>query len=253
MALMPTVLVLLSMLNAGQSPARVLSAWPAVFVDLAYPPDALAARVSGPVVVRVSTDEAGRVTAAESLSGPDLLAQAALQNVRQWTLWAGAGTEVIVYQFEIDPGRCNDDTRSLFRLAYRNGAVITACTAAGRAHAPEPDSGPSVVSTGGPSFYPPIANSARVAGLVVLELSLDRHGVVADARVLAGVPLLNDAAVAHMKKWRFEPSKQRQVIFIYEFALGSQACDDHGTTTTEFRRIGPNYWRVTGCARYVET
>ena len=42
---------------------------PDVFVDLTYPPAALAARVEGAVVVRVTTDASGRVIDAEALSG----------------------------------------------------------------------------------------------------------------------------------------------------------------------------------------
>lgn len=42
---------------------------PVVFADLAYPPEALAARVSGLVVVRVATDAAGHVVVADALGG----------------------------------------------------------------------------------------------------------------------------------------------------------------------------------------
>src|SRR3954453_8080037 len=143
---------------------------PTAFVDLAYPLDALAARVAGRVVVSVTTDASGRVVDATSLSGPERLVPAVLANARQWTLSPGARTAAIVYRFEIDHGSCNDDSRSLFRLVRPNLAVITACTTPGRAWPPPVSGELQLVSTGRPVAYPSIARSARVEGVVVLDL-----------------------------------------------------------------------------------
>jgi TonB family protein len=54
--------------------------------------------------------------------------------------------------------------------------------------------------------YPDVALNARVAGIVILEVTLGTDGAVSDARVLRGVPLLNDAALDAVKQWQYEPT-----------------------------------------------
>jgi TonB family protein len=53
--------------------------------------------------------------------------------------------------------------------------------------------------------YPPIAQSARVQGVVIIEAVLDADGTVVGARVLRSIPLLDEAALAAVHQWRFTP------------------------------------------------
>jgi protein TonB len=55
--------------------------------------------------------------------------------------------------------------------------------------------------------YPEIAKAARVQGEVVLECVIDSNGRVADIRVLRGVRLLDDAAVAAVSQWVYSPTR----------------------------------------------
>jgi len=55
-------------------------------------------------------------------------------------------------------------------------------------------------------LYPEIARSARVSGVVILEALLAEDGAVRDVRVLRSVPLLDAAAVAAVREWRFTPT-----------------------------------------------
>lgn len=55
-------------------------------------------------------------------------------------------------------------------------------------------------------IYPDIARAARVEGLVILEATIDERGLVLDARVLRSVPLLDAAALAALKQWRYTPT-----------------------------------------------
>ena len=55
-------------------------------------------------------------------------------------------------------------------------------------------------------IYPDIARAARVEGLVILEAAIDERGFVTDARVLRSVPLLDAAALAALKQWRYTPT-----------------------------------------------
>ena len=54
--------------------------------------------------------------------------------------------------------------------------------------------------------YPPIAQSARVQGLVIIEATIGPDGRVRDAKVLRGVPLLNDAALEAVRQWQYTPT-----------------------------------------------
>jgi len=230
---------------AGLSPAAVAAQRPPVFVDLVYPAEALAARVTGMIVVRATTDTAGRVVEAEALSGPAALRPAVVANLRQWKLAPGQRTDIMVYRFEIDYGACNDDSRSLFRLMQPNFAVVTACTGPGRAYAADLADDVRVVSFGTVPSYPQFARSARITGLVALELTIDATGAVTAARALNRLPVLTEVAIEHAKSWRIRTRAARRGIIVYEFALDNPVCEPEERTV--FRRIGSDYVRLSGC------
>ena len=54
--------------------------------------------------------------------------------------------------------------------------------------------------------YPPLAESARVQGVVILETIVGADGKVQDARVLRSIPLLDQAALDAVKQWEFTPT-----------------------------------------------
>lgn len=54
--------------------------------------------------------------------------------------------------------------------------------------------------------YPPTAVAARISGTVVIEAIIDTDGTIRDARVLRSVPLLDAAALAAVRQWRYTPT-----------------------------------------------
>lgn len=64
---------------------------------------------------------------------------------------------------------------------------------------------PRKLSTVAP-VYPPIARSAHVEGLVILEAIIGEDGQVRDVRALKTNPLLEQAAVDAVRQWRFTPT-----------------------------------------------
>ena len=54
--------------------------------------------------------------------------------------------------------------------------------------------------------YPAIARSARVQGDVVIEMTIDAEGNVADARVVKSVPMLDQAALDAVQQWHYQPT-----------------------------------------------
>jgi periplasmic protein TonB len=54
--------------------------------------------------------------------------------------------------------------------------------------------------------YPEIARRARVAGVVTLEVTVGEEGDVTAVRVLHGNVLLDEAAVAAVRQWKYSPT-----------------------------------------------
>ncbi len=51
----------------------------------------------------------------------------------------------------------------------------------------------------------PLAVRARVQGVVILEAVVDREGRVERVTILRSIPLLDAAAVAAVRQWRYSP------------------------------------------------
>ena len=54
--------------------------------------------------------------------------------------------------------------------------------------------------------YPPIAQAARVQGMVIIEAIIGADGRVQDARVLRSRPMLDEAALAAVRQWTYTPT-----------------------------------------------
>ena len=55
-------------------------------------------------------------------------------------------------------------------------------------------------------IYPPIAQSARVQGIVIIEATIGEDGRVMNARILRSVPLLDQAALDAVRQWEYTPT-----------------------------------------------
>lgn len=66
--------------------------------------------------------------------------------------------------------------------------------------------------------YPPLARQMNVTGKVKIEATISADGHVVATRVVGGSPLLVNAAMDALKKWRFEPApKDTSEIIEFEF------------------------------------
>ncbi len=59
---------------------------------------------------------------------------------------------------------------------------------------------------GASPVYPQVARLSRLQGVVILDCVIDERGRVRDARVLKGIPLLEEAALDAVRKWVYAPS-----------------------------------------------
>lgn len=54
--------------------------------------------------------------------------------------------------------------------------------------------------------YPELARKMNIVGTVKVEVVVAPNGIVRDARIVGGHPVLAQAALDAAKKWRFEPA-----------------------------------------------
>jgi len=62
--------------------------------------------------------------------------------------------------------------------------------------------------------YPALARQMNIAGKVRIEATVSADGRVLDTKVVGGSPLLINAAVEAVKKWRFEPAAKDSVELV---------------------------------------
>jgi len=74
------------------------------------------------------------------------------------------------------------------------------------ATAPRPDT-PAIARKQPKSHYPALAAMHQIEGTVVLELTVSSTGDVTDAHVLESAPLLDEAAIADARQWKYEPAR----------------------------------------------
>jgi protein TonB len=54
--------------------------------------------------------------------------------------------------------------------------------------------------------YPPLAMQTRVQGTVIVDAVIDEHGDVTEVKVVSGPPLLIQAALDAVRRWKYEPT-----------------------------------------------
>ena len=113
---------------------------------------------------------------------------------------------------ELPPGWIPDPTAGRFTGVIGTGRSVVEIPPAPTARPPEPLRAGGVVSI--PKriayvdpIYPPLAIAAKVEGPVILEATIDETGIVRDVKVLRSSPLLDQAAIDAVKKWRYTPTR----------------------------------------------
>jgi protein TonB len=67
--------------------------------------------------------------------------------------------------------------------------------------------------------YPPDLRHAGIGGYVRLEATISSSGSVESANVTGGNPILAEAAVTAIKKWKYEPlAYQTKAKLVFHFA-----------------------------------
>jgi TonB family protein len=54
--------------------------------------------------------------------------------------------------------------------------------------------------------YPSVALAVHKEGIVIIDATIDEQGNVTETRILRSIPLLDEAALAAVRQWRFSPT-----------------------------------------------
>ena len=60
-------------------------------------------------------------------------------------------------------------------------------------------------------IYPELARRIRLSGIVKVQLTVAPNGTVKDAKLVGGHPVLADAVLQAVKKWRYEAGPQETI------------------------------------------
>jgi TonB family protein len=200
-----------------------------------YPAEARAAGISGVVFVDALIDVDGNVTAAKVVGSIPALDAAAVAAVQQWkyapTAVDGKAVDVVklvTIKFSTTPGSTPADGIDIARFHEAQGHFADAETAltqtiglvrdlrrqtpATKASSVRLTSGvagdihmPVKIYDARP-IYPKGAAEKKLQGVVVLEATITKDGLVTNVRVLQSAPGLDDAALAAVRQWRYTPA-----------------------------------------------
>ena len=93
--------------------------------------------------------------------------------------------------------------RSFLAFVLLLGAIFVACVAT----AQEQTEGRKIVSKVAP-VYPEIASKIHITGIVKLEVVVAPSGKAKFTKVVGGSPILTQAAIEAVGKWRWAPAPQ---------------------------------------------
>ncbi len=207
-------------------PRRIFSVPPA------YPAEARAVDGVALVTLRVTLERSGRIAEIRRLNNPfvmvppgtqatpamlqsvgEALVASAISALSQWQYDAPAdGPISFTVSFNFRPGVETASSQDARAPGGPPGGAVTGTAAT----MPPWPAAAGAVRVGGnvraPAqrrrvnpVYPPIAQSARVQGVVILEAVIGEDGRVRDARVLRSIPLLDTAALDAVRQWEYEP------------------------------------------------
>ena len=183
-------------------------------VNPTYPAEMSKKQVEGTVIVRVVVDKSGTVTNAKALSGPPELFQASVEAAKQWQFEPPERAPIttdLEMKYELGPKPCPPG---------KKGSRPTI------EYAMHPPKGPNhrgelkilEEMDAPPPPYPEKAREAGIEGDLELFITIAPSGDVVGARVVKSVnPVIDDAALATVRTWKFKVSRGEQAGFPVKF------------------------------------
>jgi protein TonB len=135
----------------------------------------------------------------------DAMAKASIASLRQWRFDPPASTPAVVrvpIYFDVAGGRSSSG--SIRPMSGYPPHVIAAPPSDALKVGEAVKTPKKLVNV--PPRYPDDALQAKVQGEVVLDVVVDATGVPTDVQVSQSVPMLDAAAIAAVRQWRYEPT-----------------------------------------------
>jgi TonB family protein len=166
---------------------------------VSYPVEALQKNIEGTVTLHITVNANGRVSDAKALSGPAELFQAALDNVKQWEFWPPAHAPV---EANVEVSFWHPREEYCPRPESEYGEVMASGTLRSA-------KGTVVSVTNAIDWllpeYSPEDRKVGLAGEMILYVTVDAEGKVANVRVGASLsPRLDNAAVDSVRNLKFK-------------------------------------------------
>jgi len=205
-----------------------------------YPEEAKKSGAEGVVILEATTDTYGRIAAVKVLRGDPLLAPAAVEALEQWVfepMVINGKPRPVVFtvtmRFTLDDKNQPEVSGAVAGVVGGVEGGVEGGVAGGVAggiagsedqkrfegdavRAVGDIQPPKLIKQVAP-VYPEEARKAGVEGVVILEAKADEQGNVVDARILRSVDPLDNAALAAVRQWKYEPlviaGKARKVLF----------------------------------------
>ncbi len=196
----------------------------------AYPPLARQARIQGTVVLKATINKTGDVVNLQLISGHPMLAPAAIEAVKQWKykpyVLNGEPVEVetnVTVNFQLaeppkqTPSRDEPPTEGAVPGGIPGGqgfgVIGSVSSTPGDANHPgvpvrvRVSKGVSqgLLITKVAPEYPADAREARIQGVVILGVIINKEGNVESIQLISGHPMLAPAAIEAVKQWKYKP------------------------------------------------
>src|SRR5882672_4174318 len=106
-----------------------------------------------------------------------------------------------------------------FGFILRGGFLFAVLMLLG-GHAASAQAASRKLKTGTPPEYPELARKNNIRGTARVQLVVAFDGKVKDVKVLGGHPVLVQAVIEAVSKWKYEPSAQESIVIV-KFDFGS--------------------------------
>jgi TonB family protein len=99
-------------------------------------------------------------------------------------------------------------SQTLNRFIVMGALLLGGCIAIGNSPAWGQEEINRIVKSKVAPVYPELARHMNIAGVVRVQITVAANGSVKNAKLIGGHPVLANAALDAIKKWRFESSTQ---------------------------------------------
>lgn len=193
-----------------------------------YPPELSTKHIEGTVTVRVVVNKSGTVTSAKAVSGPAELFQASVDAAKQWQFEPPERAPIttdLEMKYELGPKPCAPGIKG------SRPTIEYALHPSTKPNHPGQLKILEEIDMRSPP-YPEKASEEGIEGDLELFITVAPGGDVVGARVVKAVdPVIDNAAIATVRTWKFKVSRGEQAGFPVDFRY-RLACSSSGSRSS---------------------